>query len=551
VSTLWTGLWLLAVVGVTLGRAVSGDFVYDDLVLVVDNPVLADPWDLVGLVTQPLYGVEQGYWRPVTALVLAWGKALGGAPALHAMALLLHAFVAVQVALLGRDLGLGPRVAAAAATLFAVHPAVVEPTAWIAAINDPLSVAAALLALRAHLGWLRAGGTGLPLAAFAWFGCALLAKENAVAVLPILLVIGSAGKALRVWGGYAVVLSVWVSGRFLVLGADLVGVDAGIESLSTIRLEVAGRVLARIVWPHASTPFGAPTAELLPAILGGCALLGLGVVALRTRVLAVRTAAVACLAVVLPVALRVEALGPYPVADRYVYLATAASVPALGLLLAQRRERVALLALGLLACVAVPVSMLRVGVWHSPQALVDAGLAQRPTDARLLCMAGEIAFGDFQATGMRSDLLRASDAYRSAQQHLAVPLWNGPAAAQVVEADVGLGLAYCALASASRPDEAQASAALFERLVSAFPAFGKAWLGLGVARASSGRRFEARPAFEKAVELMPRSFEARVNLGRVLALVGEPGRAREELEQAAALRPGDPLVAELLEGLPR
>ncbi|MGA0867952.1 MAG: hypothetical protein ACO3UM_03400 [Planctomycetota bacterium] len=549
-STLWTGLWLLAVVGVTLGRAVSGDFVYDDLILVADNPALADPSDLVGLATRPLYGVEQGYWRPLTAMVLAWGKALGGAPLLHAIALVLHAFVAFEVAMLGRDLGLGPRVAAAWATLFAVHPAVVEPAAWIAAINDPLSVAAALLALRAHLGWRRQGAAGVPSAAFAWFACALLAKENALAILPVLLVLGP--RARRVWGGYAAVLGSWALARVSVLGLGLAGESVDIEGLTGIRLEVAGRLLARIPWPGVGTPFDAPTAGGVAAAGGFAAVVGLAALAVRTRSLPLRMAATTGLAVVLPVAARVEALGPYPIADRYVYLAIAVAVPALAVfLVARRTERAALVVAGLLIGASVPCTLLRVGVWASPQALVEAGLQQRPTDPRLHCMAGEIAFGDFQRTGARADLERTRDAYLRAQQSLSVPLWNGPLAARVIEADVGLGLAYCALAAASSPDAVRAAVAAFERLVAAFPRFGNAWLGLGVARASSGRRFEARLAFEKAVELMPRSFEARVNLGRVLALDGESWRAREELEQAAALRPGDPRVTELLQGLSR
>lgn len=549
-STVWTGLWLLSVVGLVLGRAVSGDYVYDDLVLVVDNPGLADPWDLRALLTEPLYGVEQGYWRPLTAVVLAWGKALGGAPALHGIALVLHAAVALQVALLGRDLGLRPLVAAAAATLFAVHPAVVEPTAWIASINDPLSVLGALLALRAHLAWRERGARGVPVAAVTWFFLALLAKENALAILPVLLVAGPV-RARPASIAYAAALVAWALARYAVLGSDLAGVGAEIEGLFGIRFEVTGRLVARLFWPNAATPFTAPTGTLLPAILGGAAIFALAFVAWRTRTASVRLAAAASLAVVVPVAARVEALGPYPVADRYVYLAIAVWAVAMGEGLAGIAVRRAWVVLGLIACSVAPITASRVGVFASPEALSRAGLADHPDDPRLHCMAGEIAFTAFRTTGDRADLARAETAYRSAADHLGQPLWNGPEATRVVEADVGLGLAYCALAGASRPDQASAAIAAFERLVAVYPSFGKAWLGLGVARASSGRRFDARPAFERAVELMPRSFEARVNLGRLLALVGEPGRARAELEFASTLRPGDPLVADLLDALDR
>jgi 4-amino-4-deoxy-L-arabinose transferase-like glycosyltransferase len=76
-----------------------------------------------------------------------------------------------------------------AGLLFGLHPLQVEGVAWISALSDPLSGLFALLALYAFVRWRERGSRGVPALAALAFGLALLAKEAAVAVLPLALVI--------------------------------------------------------------------------------------------------------------------------------------------------------------------------------------------------------------------------------------------------------------------------------------------------------------------------------------------------------------------------
>src|SRR5262249_31011613 len=81
-----------------------------------------------------------------------------------------------------------PVLAGAAGVLFALHPYHVENAAWIAVRGDPLYGIFVLLALLAYERWRgRAGGIrGIPLAALVLFAAALLAKETAIVLVPLL-----------------------------------------------------------------------------------------------------------------------------------------------------------------------------------------------------------------------------------------------------------------------------------------------------------------------------------------------------------------------------
>jgi hypothetical protein len=85
----------------------------------------------------------------VTVLAFAGERALFGLePAgFHAVSVLLHALVAVLAGLLARRAGAGAAAAALAASLFAVHPVVVEPVAWVVGQKDLLAAGLLLGAL--------------------------------------------------------------------------------------------------------------------------------------------------------------------------------------------------------------------------------------------------------------------------------------------------------------------------------------------------------------------------------------------------------------------
>src|SRR5262245_44570019 len=175
-----------------------GGFVYDDLWLVAQNPNLASfgklwsslggsYWDFIDENSSRYVG----YWRPLTSIALFVGHALGHgtSPAFHALSLVLHVIaVGLATALAWRLTGV-PVVAFCVGLLFGLHPVQVEPVSWISSVNDPLAGMFGFAALLAFLAWRERGSRGLPLWSALWFACALLAKESALAVMPLLFAI--------------------------------------------------------------------------------------------------------------------------------------------------------------------------------------------------------------------------------------------------------------------------------------------------------------------------------------------------------------------------
>lgn len=144
--------WIIAsiclLVGVVFFHTLEGDWVYDDGMQIVGNPLIKDP----ALYKQALLsdvwsfrstGGEAGsrYWRPTfVAWMIVHYRAfgLGDAIAWHASTVLTHMLASVLAFMVSRRLGLAPLLAAAVAVIFALHPSRVESVAWISGVTDPI-----------------------------------------------------------------------------------------------------------------------------------------------------------------------------------------------------------------------------------------------------------------------------------------------------------------------------------------------------------------------------------------------------------------------------
>jgi tetratricopeptide (TPR) repeat protein len=168
-------------------------FVWDDGVMVLQRLELRDWPRLVWADFTTLTGgaMEGHYYRPVLALSLGLDAVLWGdnpAP-FHLTNILLHVLVTYLVFYLVLAMGARQDVGIATALVFAIHPAHVEVVAFVAARGDLLmsvGVLACLLAYR-RSATARRVGTTWTVAALAAYGCALLSKESALAVPPLLL----------------------------------------------------------------------------------------------------------------------------------------------------------------------------------------------------------------------------------------------------------------------------------------------------------------------------------------------------------------------------
>lgn len=134
---------------------------------------------LTGAFTKSFAGT--GFYRPLTALSLSLGEALGGGPGIHhTINLFLHAGAAVFVVLAAEAFGLDRRASTVAGLLFAVHPITSLSASAIAFRSEPMITIALLGLVIAHL-------KNKPILAAISVVLGGLSKETALALAPLLL----------------------------------------------------------------------------------------------------------------------------------------------------------------------------------------------------------------------------------------------------------------------------------------------------------------------------------------------------------------------------
>jgi Tfp pilus assembly protein PilF len=185
-------LALLALVAAVYAPTLRHDFVWDDHEQVVNNPFLRHWSSFSEFWRQDILSLSRGggnrsnYYRPLFYVqYLIYYQLFGLNPlAWHGLAILQHFLATLAVVFFLRRLGLSLPTAAAAAALFAVHPAHGESVSWVAAaFNDPPAAALLLLALGAHSRWLQARRPVYLAGAALAFAAALGLKESALSLL--------------------------------------------------------------------------------------------------------------------------------------------------------------------------------------------------------------------------------------------------------------------------------------------------------------------------------------------------------------------------------
>lgn len=156
---------LLFVTALTFAPCLTGDFVYDDLRFIAQNPYMTAPFDLAAAFTDPST-MEQGtydIYRPLRTLAFRIEHGLGdGKPFLHHLAgIVIHLINTVLVYLLVRRISefatgtadfvkegnAGNVTALLGAAVFALHPLQAESVAWISSRGDQLVAFFVLLTL--------------------------------------------------------------------------------------------------------------------------------------------------------------------------------------------------------------------------------------------------------------------------------------------------------------------------------------------------------------------------------------------------------------------
>lgn len=574
-------VWLTVVA--VYAPALAGGYVDDDLDLLAISPTFGGPGRLWEAVWSPFWGEDLGYWRPLTSAVMSLGHWAGGGHPwpTHLVALLCHLCATTLAFRILRRFGIAQVPAALAAAVFALHPVQVESVAWVAALGDPLAGVFVLLAVDAWLAWRQNGAASVPGLAWLGVGLGLASKESGVAAFGWLIAVEIACRALPcgaapsgtaggptarrrrtafAWAGVGAVAALWLAGRVLVFGDLGAGfgrgtLDLGVHGLHAVVLRVylgLGLLAVPTGW-LGFTPYRWVPPDLTGLLAGAAPslilvlLLGWALVATRRRHAALaRFAVVGGLATLGPAVLLPQALGPWPLVDRYAYLLVFA---VLSVAVAGGGCRTWLAAC--LAAVAAVKSASLVPLWRSHDRVVARALADCPHHPEPHFMLGnlELQRGDRspaqqRPAARRAHYRRAVAAYGATRIRLQRPLYAGAHLRAVLGLNARLGAAMAAMAGRLRDLDAIRSE--LSELAAERPDSAQVLLALGAAHAEAGDAARAEAAWLQALTRPGLAHQAAFNLGRLYLRLGRLDEAREMLARVLDLDPNHVEAARLL-----
>lgn len=562
-------------------NALHGELLYDDVTDIVRNRLVRD-FEVARIFAEPSWatwvGIGYAGYRPVTTLTFALNHVAHGLEPVgyHLVNVGLHAAASALLVIVLSRTGIRPAVAGLAGALFATHPVHTEAVASVVGRADVLATLLALLCW-----WLLFGGgerRRVPpwraLLAAATLALAILAKESAVAIVGVIVIVDLLAGRTR-WTAYAL-LAVAAAGAFAWRSVVLHGSGGGITPFDSVlvrepyagrittTLALAARYVAKLVWPlHLSADYSFREIDLVPWSDPYC-LLGIGLVlGLVAAGVALRRAPDARLGLVLlvvPLALVLLvsflALGP-PLAERLLYLPSAGFCLLLSLLIHRvagrgGTARVAAHAIGAAIVVAYGgLTIARNRVWREPSVFFRAMVADAPRSAR-----SHREFGTW--LGEQNDIPGAVSELETSLAILPHPTtayslgivlgrarrWDEAIAAyqealaqkgDFVEAMTNLATAY-----GEKGDDASA-VAWFERVLARQPGFVQLHMNYANSLQRLGRLDEAATHYEQAVALDPRDPAVRFNYGVCLERLHRPADAARQYEAAIDARPDWPM----------
>lgn len=540
-----TPSWLLPGLGLALLVVVaylplwSGGFIWDDDLLVTDNPAVRGGLD--GLVR--IWRGETTDYYPLTWTLFwlewhAWGAC---APAFHVVNVTLHVVAALLVWRL--LLHLEMPVAWLGAALFALQPANVSSVAWISEGKNTLSLVFAAATTIVYLRW-RDGGRGYGLALLL-YTAALLSKSSVVTLPAVLLALTwwkrgrFDGRDVRAIVPFLVLATAagvgltWFQAH-RVLGGEVVRPE-GLAS----RLAASGWILWHylrvdllpidlpIIYPRWNVEAGSLIAWI-PVLVW----IGLLAVLLGKRVAWGRgpLAAALCWTFLLAPVLGFVPLSYMKyalVTDHWQYLATVVSMACVAWAVSRLENakpgtgpRRAVPALGgVLVAAFAGLTVRQATVYATSEPLWRAAVARNPAAwvawhnlGQTLDLAGRAD----EAEGCYETCLRLQPDMALAHINLGV--------IRRKQGHVDEAIAHYEAALETRPNNVVAH------------------YNLAIALQAQGRIDAAVAHLERAVEIEPDRVEAHANLAAALIMTGRPIKAEAHARRALQARPDDPLV---------
>lgn len=540
----WHLLVIAALCFAVYANALSGAFVWDDEVQIVKNPDIRSLANLPKAFTTPAWSFvnaggpnSSNFYRPLQTVAYTLSYAIGGLSTgpYHFFNLLFHVAASLFVYLIAVELAIPVGAALLAASVFAVHPIHTEAVTWIAAVPD---VACGAFAFASVWAFLRSkygeNRTWLVVSA-ALFFVALMAKEMAIplpAVLLLLLWRSGAPRRLAVFVPFAVAGAVYLAMRLHALGfvaTSQIHVDAGVLDWITLGVRAFGQYAWQAIagWPlsaYHSIPihFADRIRETLVALLFTSALAAAAWV-YRKR-LPEAWLLLATFAILLTPVFYFKGISLALVSERYLYIPTLAPVLLLGFVLARWNSKSGVYAVSAVIAVFAAMTVIRNQVWQSSEQLYAETLAHDPENAYFHLNMAEII------------LKRGDDA--GAAQHLtkaAEVLGTGKYTFQAYEtyrAFVGLGAI-----EARKQNYPQARAHL-EKARAAHPQGEWPYLYLGgIAMEADNNIPQAIEYLNKAIQLGPVNEVARDYMGIALFNAGRIPEAMAQFQEALRIDP--------------
>ena len=499
ISPRWFALALVVAVGAVYANSLSGPFVFDDLLSIVENPTIRQLWPLSGPLSPPSGQGLTVEGRPLLNLSLAFNFAVSGtAPwSYHATNIAIHALATLTLfGLLRRtfstsstfNVHLSTTLSFSAVLLWSVHPLQTESVTYIVQRTESLMG----LLLLANLyffrrGWLTAS----------FVACLLgMATKEVMVVAPLLVVLYDrtfvSGSFRAGWqrhrAFYGALAATWLLLAYLVLGAGnrggTIGSAAGVSAWDYALCQSRAILhYARLaVWPHPLV-FDYGTDFVSFATAAPYALLDLTLLAVTGYALRHR-----------------PALG-FVGAWYFLILApTSSIVGGTRQMLAEHRIYLSLAALTVLATLLAHRWLGRHFLW----AVLPAAVA-----------------------------LGAATVHRNTDYATALSLYRDTATKRPINGFARYNLAQ-AYADTGRHAEAVTE---FEAAAQLLPHVAPVHNNLGNSLVALGRAAEARAPFETALRLDPRYPNAHFNLGNLLLAAGDKPGALTHFREVVALDP--------------
>jgi len=549
---------VLAITFLCYIRTLSFEFVYDDEILIVNNPLILSPRSIPDYFTQHLIQFLNPYtpgiyYRPVQFLWLLLNRMLWGTNPVgwHLSVVTLHGLASGCVYLLARKILREKPAAWLAGAVFALHPVHVESAGWAMGFIDPLF---SLLVLASFLCYLEARERAdrpdrWTAGSILFYSLAAFTKEPAL-VLPLLVfthaAISGASTAepagrlawARLRSGfvaawpYLAITAVYLAARLAVLKSlsrVITSLPWGVVIATLPR--VLWSYLKLFLWPAGlsvfyDVPYAQP-AEAASMLLPATALVLVAVGLLwwaRRSVPVAMAASWALLPLLVLLNLRAFPEGEI-VHDRYIYLASVGFALLAALAWKSlRATRIQLLAdagTRVLAAVFLVVAMgagtvYYTGFWANNQTLYSRSITIAPNNDL--------------ATNNYAGLYVARGDYAGA-----IPLYARILARHSDFWLANYNLGYC-FYKLGRLDEAEHSLQRAATLDASFP---DPHLYLGLIRLQAGRVADAEADFRRALALRPNGRGYHFALGMALKSQGALAEARREFQLELANNPGE------------